>query len=306
MSASGNTRFNYIVRTLSRTKRKDYENYVINAVWNRISDRTVKPASQWYVKNQEGWHLIDLYFPQINFGVECDEGHHKHNQSADEARELTLIEVLSVDKRHPYRAFHIDVTQSHDDIEARIDQCAAEIMRLIKARRAADDFIEWSDTTISEHFKSKQIIRSSDDIVFPTIAITVNSLMGSNVKSYQQGYFTPKGLDPEYKFWFPQLEIDGKAQAYGWHNILSDDGNVITEYNDDIQNNLPSWEHRGSRGFLDHTRVVFAKIKDLITRERAYKFVGVFKLQGISSKDVRKYVKTSDVFDAAKHKAAQV
>lgn len=27
-------KFHYIVKTLSRTKRKDYENYVLNAIWN--------------------------------------------------------------------------------------------------------------------------------------------------------------------------------------------------------------------------------------------------------------------------------
>lgn len=302
MSAKINTRFNYIVKTLSRTKRKDYENYVVNAIWNRLNDRTIKPASQWYVKNQTGWHLIDLYFPQINFGVECDESHHKHNRSADQERELTLIEVLSVDNRHPYKAFHIDVTQPYEAIEQRIDECVYKIKQLIQERRDTGDFLEWTDIAIEEHFKEKQIITSSDDIIFPTIVETVNTLMKTSSKGYQQGYFTPKGLDPEYKFWFPQLEIEGKAQAYGWHNILSDDGATITEYNDDIKSNLPSWEQRSTEDFLGHTRIVFAKVKNPITNERAYKFVGVFKLKNISDKGVRTYIKQSDTFDVAQHK----
>ena len=296
------SRFNYLAKTLSRTTRKDYENYVINAVWNRIGDRTIKPASQWYVKTQAGVHLIDLYFPQINFGVECDEGHHKRTQVADSERELTLIEVLSFDTQHPYSAFHIDVTKSYEEIECRIDECVSVIQDLIAKRRKANDFVEWIDVTPAQYFKHEQIIRSSDDIAFPTHAATVNALMGSDGKVYQQGYFTPKGLDPEYKFWFPQLEIEGKAQAYGWHNILSDNGMLITEYNDDVKSNLPSWERRAKRSFLSHTRVVFAKVKNPITNERMYKFIGVFKLSDISDKDVRTYDKLSDTFDVAKHR----
>ncbi len=304
MHADEKTRFKYVVKTLSRTKRKDYENYVINAVWNRINDRTVKPASQWYVKDKTGWHLIDLYFPQINFGVECDEGYHKRNQPADERRELTLIELLSIDREHPYTVFHIDVTKSYDEIEQRIDECAKEITKLVKERRAANDFVEWSETTLSDRFKNEKIVNSSEDIMFPTIASVVNSLMDSHVKSYRQGYFTPKGLSPEYKFWFPQLEIDGQAQAFGWHNILSDDGDIITEYNDDIEHNLPDWEKRSTRDFLEYTRVVFAKVKDPVTSEHAYRFVGVFKLQDVSPKGVRTYQKISNSFDADKHRIA--
>lgn len=302
MTVTNNTRFKYIVKTLSRTKRKDYENYVINAVWNRINDRTIKPASQWYVKNSSGWHLIDLYFPQINYGVECDEGHHKRNQSADHTRELTLIEVLSVDRKHPYIAFHIDVTQSYDEVERQIEQCVLDIKNIIEERRRLGDFTEWTDVTLEQRFRYDKAIKSSDDITFPTHASAVSALMGSNSKSYQQGYFTPKGLDRGYKFWFPQLEIEGRAQAYGWHNVLSDDGSTITEYNDDIKNNLSDWERRSSREFLDHTRVVFAKVRDPVTNERAYKFVGVFRLHDISEGNVRTYTKISDIFDASKRR----
>lgn len=299
-----NYRFEYLVKTLSRTKRKDYENYVINAVWNRLHDNTIKPASQWYVKNDAGWHLIDLYFPQINFGVECDEGHHKSNIENDEQRELTLIEVLSSVNKHPYQAFHIDVTLPFDEIEARITQCVDRIRKIVAERRESGDFVQWTDIDLAEYFKSQQIIRSKDDILFPTIANVVNNLMQLNKKSYQQGYFTPQGLDPQYKFWFPQLEINGQAQAFGWHNILSDDGKMITEYNDDVKKNLPTWEYRGTKEFLDYTRVVFAKVQDPITNKRAYKFVGVFNLKEISNKDVRTYIKVNDVFDASKHKLA--
>lgn len=234
--------------------------------------------------------------------MECDEGHHKSNQSKDEHRELTLIEVLSAANKHPYEALHIDVTLPFDEIEQKINKCVEKIKTIVKDRRRAHDFIEWSDVDLSEHFKGQQVIQSKDDILFPTIVSVVNNMMQLDMKSYQQGYFTPHGLDPQYKFWFPQLEVNGQAQAFGWHNVLSDEGSTITEYNDDIKNNLPSWEYRGTKEFLDYTRVVFAKVQDPITNKRSYKFVGVFQLEEISHDDIRTYIKVSDSFDANKHK----
>lgn len=297
-------RFEYLIKTLSRTKRKDYENYVVNAIWNRLNDLTIKPASQWYVKNQSGWHLIDLYFPQINLGVECDEDHHKRSRSSDEHRELGLFEVLSAVNKHPYEAFHIDVTLSFDEIDQKINECVEKIKTLTRERRQANDFIEWTDINLSKHFKDQQIIHSYDDILFPTIASVVNNLMQLNKKSYQKGYFAPQGLDPQYKFWFPQLEINGQAQAFGWHNILSDDGEIITEYNDRAKKNLPTWDYRHTKEFLDYTRVVFAKVQDPITNKRSYKFVGVFQLKTINNDDTRTYTKIGNDFDANKHKIA--
>jgi len=298
-------RFKYLIKTLSRTKRKDYENYVVNAVWNRLNDRTIKPASQWYVKNQDdsGWYLIDLYFPQINIGVECDEAYHRHNQDNDRQKDLTVTEVLGATNKHPYKAFRIDVdtNKSFEEIEQQINECVYKIKGIIKDRRRAKDFIEWVDVDLKKYFKDKQIIHSGDDILFPTIVDTVNSLMQAKMKGIQMGYFTPRGLDPQYKFWFPQLEVEGNAQARGWHNVLSEDGTTIKMHNDDLKKNFPDWD-RKNRQLSDHTMVTFAKVRDPLTNGRAYKFVGLFELKDVD-KDARyTYVKIGDAFEAEKHR----
>lgn len=63
-----------MVKTLSRTKRKDYENYIINAIWHKIGRLDIQPVTQQYVKRTDGkYALIDLYFPQINVSIEFDE-----------------------------------------------------------------------------------------------------------------------------------------------------------------------------------------------------------------------------------------
>ena len=69
-----NAKKEYLIKTLSRTKRKDYENYVIGAIWHRLNNLEIKPVSQQYVKRSDDkYALLDLYFPQINVGIECDE-----------------------------------------------------------------------------------------------------------------------------------------------------------------------------------------------------------------------------------------
>ena len=35
----------YLVRTFSRTKRKDYENYIINAIWHKLDRSDIQPVS---------------------------------------------------------------------------------------------------------------------------------------------------------------------------------------------------------------------------------------------------------------------
>ena len=39
----------YLIKTLSRTKRKDYENYIINRIYHKLNRLDVKPVTQQYV-----------------------------------------------------------------------------------------------------------------------------------------------------------------------------------------------------------------------------------------------------------------
>lgn len=66
---SGADKLGYLIRALSRTKRKDYENYVVNAIWNRLAMGDVKPVTQQLVLWPDGRRsFVDLYFPQAMIG----------------------------------------------------------------------------------------------------------------------------------------------------------------------------------------------------------------------------------------------
>ncbi|MDI9590202.1 MAG: hypothetical protein QM302_04070 [Acidobacteriota bacterium] len=53
----------YLTKTLSRTRRKDYENYVVNAVWNRLCDGELKPVTQQWLARADGGLFHRPLFP---------------------------------------------------------------------------------------------------------------------------------------------------------------------------------------------------------------------------------------------------
>jgi very-short-patch-repair endonuclease len=293
-------RFEYIARTLSRTKRKEYENYVINAIWNRLGTAEIKPVSQQYIKYDDGYYLIDLYFPQLNIGIECDEGYHKQNAEHDKHRELTIFDILAqVKNTSEYRALHVDVTRSYAEIEAEINDHVQTICKSIESQKSLGCFSEWRDISPLDYFADKATISVEDDMAFRTIAETCNTLFSTEYENIQMSWFTPssfrKKYGGEYKVWFPKLAVEGKAVSRGWHNELSQDGKSITEYNESSKGKAYDLK-------ADHyvSRVTFTQVQDPITRKREYRFVGVFKLIGAEdSKTI--YARIDDSFPLIRH-----
>jgi len=82
----------YLFKTLSRTNRKDKENYVVNRVYSRLNDLEIQPVTQQYVQRPNlKFALLDLYFPQFNLAVECDEEKHKHTLEEDQIRTVDIF-----------------------------------------------------------------------------------------------------------------------------------------------------------------------------------------------------------------------
>ena len=77
----------YLAKTFSRTNRKKWENYIITGIWHRLHDLSLQPVTQQYVKKDDGYALLDLYFPQINFAVEVDESYHENEEQREKDKE---------------------------------------------------------------------------------------------------------------------------------------------------------------------------------------------------------------------------
>lgn len=264
-------RCDYLVRVLSRTKRKDYENYVVNAVWQQHADPELKPETQRYVRRKYGYALIDLYFPAVNVGIECDEGYHLNSfqKERDKAREREIVSRLSfVTDDASYIACHVHAYSSFEQIEREIK----EAVSIIKKRKEDLAPVPWNPNTPPwEAAKKKGSIHVGDDVSFRTIA-DVCKCFGRNPKAMQKCYFS---LHYDWHYlWCPQLAIempDGTvvSAAGGWTNVLAYDGNVVYQASSSAK-----------AGSADHIRrVTFAKGRDELDRV-AYRFIGVFRNDG--------------------------
>ena len=282
----------YLAKTLSRTKRKDYENYVINAVWNRVADSRLLPVSQQYVKDKNGnYYFIDLYFTQLKIGIECDEGYHSANEQKihDAEREATIIDVMKQVDGSDYMALHVDITKSFEEVEAQINAHVNTIKNKIEELNIQDGWSlttkevkhGWSaeETDIAEYFKDKEYITVNDNIVFPHNKDVYNIILGQNFAGSPAHSGEPwKKLHTQYDYeegtfpWFPQLTLQ-KPTSSGYFNILSKDGMEIYEYIDNYEQNM---QRKKEGRYIGKKRVVFTKAKDPLTGIQGYRFVGFF------------------------------
>jgi hypothetical protein len=277
----------YLIKTLSRTQRKDYENYVINAIWHRLGNPNVEVVSQQYVldtykKSGRSHFFIDLYFPALNLGIECDEAYHADSGQAvrDQQREVTIFDVLYKISADNYEAIHIRVTGKFGELEDAIMKAVERIQQRVREVNPP----LWQIETPETYYKNKATISINDRKGFSSINKTCNVLFAAGRKEVAGGasraYFSLPaftGTELEgYKLWFPKLAIpvmdeQGNQQLIaathtGWHNQLSEGGSVIIERNDKNQSYIPDLKKR----------IVFMKYKDPLGYNED-KFVGIFQ-----------------------------
>lgn len=294
-------RRDYLVRTLSRTTRKDYENYVINAIWNRLAMSDVKPVTQQIVYHPDGHHsFIDMYFPQLNIGIECDEGYHddEDQHKRDVRRELIIVDVLSQVKADTYEVEHVHAGRPYSMFEQEIDDAVTKLRYKVEQLKAAGAFVPWNATEWRTYFAGRDTITVTDDIGFPRIVDAVNTLCDDRKAGYQSAFFIPSGFrEPygdTYHIWFPKLAVKGNAVTRGWNNQLSLDGQFIEEFNEDDPGVV---DRVGPEGVPTDKRVVFAQMLNPATRVRDYRFVGVFqRIANGCGDSCRRYERISDSF----------
>lgn len=281
----------YLIKTFSRTNRKDYENYVIGAIWHRLNNLEIKPVSQQYVKRKDGkYALLDLYFPQINTGIECDEKYHENNKEPDKIRAVDVENALS--SLNPGSAFTLIRINANTDIKT-IDSQIDNAVKTIQDKYIKCGEPKWSEEPSPVEFvKELGAIANDEPLYFRTIT-EVAKCFGKEYKKLQQCTFN---IDKDTMVWCPKLAIvDGDnikpASGAGWINTLSSDWTTITEI-------CPEQLSMNKR-FLSKSlkRVVFAKSKNPIGQS-AYRFLGVYMLKEYNEKEKKCiYGQTDFVYD---------
>ena len=285
-------KFHYIVKTLSRTKRKDYENYVLNAIWNRLGNLNIKPVSQQFIQNKDKSHyFIDLYFPQLNIGIECDEAHHHKKKERDKLREVTISDILfQVGDKNQYQPLHVDVTKPWNEIETQINFCVKQIQEKWEKKKLEGTLKEWKNESIDEFLKDSDSIRVGHDFSFNKSVDVLNYLFGKQYKGWQKAICK---LDDSTVVWFPKLATETERQGH-WNNVLSVDGKFIYETSSEniSPSDLKNMVIRESRReppkeFIN--RHTFAKVINPVTGRKSYKYIGTFNECGSIDQHIRIY-----------------
>ena len=308
----------YLMRCFRHTHDKDRENYVVLGIWHRLRmsgiEHDLQPITQQYVKRTEGGYaLLDLYFPAIKLAVECDEAFHKKNYKKDQDREndvfqafcqcgvgdsskhvLRLDEVMSreraaeqainadmVDVKNLELA-RVDASLPYEDIDDQLDYIVEKIkIRFQKAGRPQWDCRFAEDIVLERGKVEDKGMMVFNDIASVLKGLNIRQRDGSLYPNWGKGGFP---IGASRILWFPHLSF----LAGGWNNILSEDGNEITESRgtghsatDEKQRRIarrdwaPNVEKMRKGENVE--RCVFAHSKNALG-EQGYRFLGIYKL----------------------------
>ena len=258
----------YLRQTFARTSGKTFENYVITQVWAGVKKLGLYPVTQQYVKRPDGYALIDLYFPQINFGVEVNENFHRKQFQADELR---MEEIFSAIK-------NIDVKCIE---EADFDQVEGQVSQAIKAieiKVKQQGGLSWSEDWQEQEYQAKLqkarergVLSTSDLINFTRIQVANDIYqlkLSEGYLKFGRSFFM---LKDNNALWFPHLTKNKQ-----WENSINQDWTLITEK--PLGDNTKPQKHT-HRDILRHT---FARSQNSLG-QIAYRFIGIFQLRETSN-----------------------
>lgn len=271
-----------------RTKRKDYENFIVNAIYNRVGNYELIPVTQQYVRSVDDsrkYYLMDLYFPQINYGIEVDEMQHTHeyHKILDEEREEAIREAIGCTERrielyHKVEEGSNAVMRSFEEINSQIDEYVQEIKELIEEKKCQGKSIRWQSNEERKErvVKVDKTFDIEDDVEYKGATELYNLLNGRDLINWRRCSFRPNS---DYIVWVPHLAVkDENGEMLGkdgWVNCLSNDRKTIIEI--DTEDNLKA---SPERDFIEK-RVVFMKMRDKYGK-KCCKFIGVFAPNGYS------------------------
>ncbi len=250
-------KLNYLAKTFSRTNRKDYENYCINRIWSQLNRTDIKPVTQSYIPLSDGrGAFLDLHFPSINYAIEIDEPYH-HNVNQHRQDLSRTEQIIKATQNINYDAIEIDritITQDINELHRQIDH----IVERIETKIAYIPTYKWYDANpivYIQHLQSQGVITTSDNVHLPTIQ-HIRQLFyddrAETKRSTQTGFSLP--LQQDTIIWC--LKPSGKQ-------IISDDGMTIEDKTQYVKD-------------MDAPHIVFVKIKDPLTNDNQYVFIGVF------------------------------
>lgn len=283
-----------------RTKGKDYENYVVNAIYNRVGNTELVPVTQQFVRSSKDprhYYLLDLYFPQLNYGIEVDERQHfqDDNKEADKIREQDIRDAISCEEGRIELYKKVDsnksaIKRSFEDVEAQIKREVQIIIEKINKIEAKGERLKWqTNDDLKEDVINKGAFSIQDDVDYKGITEIYN-ITGHKSNRLGRCFLS---LNDNYYLWVPTMAIkldNGIVKSSNkYENYLNEDHDEIIEYDKTrVQFDLKNTEWDGTK-----KRVVFMKIRDRFGKS-CIKFIGIFRADGIGSDGGRHYKRVCD------------
>lgn len=263
-----------------RTYGKKYENYIVNAIYSRINNPELIPVTQQYVKNindKRKYYLLDLYFPQLNYGVEVDEGQHltTEHKISDKQRAMNILSAIECEEDR-ISIFSDDKSlRTIKEINKDIDKIVKKIKNKIKKYESKNGKLKWlTNEELKKIIFKRRILDIRDDVTFRSFVDVYNFIKGENL--IKGTYHCGRKLNNKYFLWVPQLTVirdDGTSNSLGgWKNFLSEDHKEVREaVPSDMkkETKIGPWQEVNKR-------IVFMKMKDRFGKT-CTKFIGVFK-----------------------------
>ena len=263
-----------------RTAGKKYENFIVNAIYSRVAEPELIPITQQKVSNPNDvnkHYLIDLYFPQLKYGVEVDERYHldADQQIKDEKREEVIKKQLGCELSRIRICDSKGETRSIEEINEDIEH----IVKIVKSKIAENSPLKWMTyKEIIDEVKEKGVFDVKDNISYDSITDIYNICggkrsgkdKGKDADKLQRCYYR---LNKEYKLWVPILAFQDsngviKNSKMGYVNTLSEDQSMLIEKSSHPIN--PTFD-------IEYKRVVFMRMKNEYGMP-CIKFIGVFEL----------------------------
>ena len=269
-----------------RTRGKKYENFVINSIYSKLSNPELILITQQYVKNinytvnKQKYYLLDLYFPQLHYGVEVDECHHLSDEHRikDEIRAEDILGSIQCEQGRIAIYNQDSSLKTFDEVNDQINKEVKYIKNLIlETIKITGKKLKWEDNEIRKKMICKKGVFSTEDDVDYEGVTEIYNLLGHNVKNLGRCFVK---LNEKYKLWVPylavQLENGTVKTKNGWENTLNEDKTIITEVVGNMEKcdsrKLPEgpWNENG------YKRIVFMHIRDSFGMDRV-KFLGLFE-----------------------------
>ena len=213
-------KYDFIKKQLSKTNKKNDENYVVTRIWHSLNNTNLKMITQQYIVRDaetKKYALADIYFPQINVIIEIDEPYHLSDIMIvnDSIRQHDIVHALQCE------VFRIKVTPDIEEMNARIEKVVMEIQQRVEKTtfKVWDVQQEYNPMT----YVKRGYLDAREHIAFKTVKDCCNC--------FGAGYKGLQGSGAKHKF---QEEIDIKALKFypnaSWDNELYADETFFTEY----------------------------------------------------------------------------